>query len=143
MTLLVDTSVVVKWFHEDGESEVDEARALLRAHRDGREQLLVLDLAAYELGNVLLRRLGLPALVVAQQLRLLLTLCGPLVHPRPSWLDAAADLGEQHGLTFYDSSWAAAAQALRCPLVSGDRLLLSAGLAITATEAAAAPGPGV
>lgn len=43
----------------------------------------------------------------------------------------------------YDSSWAAAAQALRCPLVSGDRLLLSAGLAITATEAAAAPGPGV
>lgn len=136
MTLLVDTSVVLKWFHEDGESEVDEARALLQAHRDGREQVLVLDLAAYELGNVLLRPLKLPGPVVSQQLRLLLSLCGPLVHPRPSWLDAAADLGERHGLTFYDASWAAAAQALECPLVSADRLLLASGLAVTATEAA-------
>lgn len=138
MTLLIDTSIVVKWFHEAGESEVEEARALLQAHRDGREHVLVLDLAAYELGNVLLRALGLPAVVVAQQLRLLLTLCGPLVHARPSWLDAAADLGERYGLTFYDASWAAAAQALQCPLVSADRLLLSAGLAVTATAAATA-----
>lgn len=142
MTLLVDTSVVVKWFHEDGESEVAEARALLQAHRHDQEQVVVLDLAAYELGNVLLRPLGLPALAVAQQLRLLLTLCGPLVHARPSWLDTAADLGERHGLTFYDASWAAAAQALQCPLVSADRLLLSEGLAVTATEAAAVLGPG-
>lgn len=137
MSLLVDTSVIVKWFHEDGEAEVEQARSLLQAHRDGREQILVLDLAAYELGNVLLRALKLPAPVVSQQLRLLLTLCGPLVHPRPSWLDAAADLGERHGLTFYDASWAAAAEALGCPLVSADRLLLASGLSVTATAAAA------
>lgn len=138
MTLLVDTSVVLKWFHEAGESEVEQARALLQAHRDGLERILVLDLAAYELGNVLLRPLGLSATVVTQQLRLLLTLCGPLVHVRPSWLDAAADLGERHGLTFYDASWAAAAEAMQCPLVSADRVLLREGLAVTATEAAAA-----
>lgn len=137
MTLLVDTSVLLKWFHEDGESEVEQARALLRAHRAGQERLLVLDLAAYELGNVLLRPLGLPALVVAAQVRLLLTLCGPLLHMRPSWLDAAADLGERHGLTYYDASWAAAAQALQCPLVSADRLLVRNGLAVTATAATA------
>ena len=138
MTLLVDTSVVLKWFHEQGEAEVQEARALLQAHREGREHLVVLDLAAYELGNVLLRPLKLPATVVTQQLRLLLALCGPLVHPRPTWLDAATQLSEEHALTFYDASWAAAAQALGCPLVSADRLLLSCGLAITATEAARA-----
>lgn len=137
MTLLVDTSVLLKWFHEDGESEVEQARALLRAHRAGQERLLVLDLAAYELGNVLLRPLGLPALVIAAQVRLLLTLCGPLLHMRPSWLDAAADLGERHGLTYYDASWAAAAQALQCPLVSADRLLVRNGLAVTATAATA------
>ncbi len=137
MTLLVDTSVLLKWFHEDGESEVEQARALLRAHRAGQERLLVLDLAVYELGNVLLRPLGLPALVIAAQVRLLLTLCGPLLHMRPSWLDAAADLGERHGLTYYDASWAAAAQALQCPLVSADRLLVRNGLAVTATAATA------
>lgn len=137
MTLLVDTSVVVKWFHEHGESEVAEARALLDAHRAGTERLLVLDLGAYELANVLLRPLRLPASVVVEALTLVRTVCGPFVHPRPSWHDAAALLAEQHGLTFYDGSWAAAAQALQCPLVSADRQLLAAGLAVTATDAAA------
>ena len=83
MTLLVNTSVVLKWFHQDGESEVAQARALLQAPSDSRERILVLDLAAYELGNVLLRALGLPALVVAQQLRLLLTLCDRWCIPVP------------------------------------------------------------
>lgn len=137
MTLLLDTSVVLKWFHEEGESEVGPARALLAAQRSGTEQVVVLDLCAYELGNVLLRSLRLPAAVVVEQLSLLRSLCGPLLHPRPSWFDAAALLGETHALSYYDASWAAAAQALRCPLVSADSRLLRAGLAVTATEAAA------
>jgi predicted nucleic acid-binding protein len=140
VTLLVDTSVVVKWFHEQGEPEVDEARALLEAHRTGTEQLLVLDLGAYELGNVLLRPLRMPAPVVTEALAVLRALCGPLVHPRPSWHDAAAVLGKEHGLTFYDASWAAAAQALHCPLVSADRRLLRAHLAVTASDAVARLG---
>jgi len=140
VTLLVDTSVVLKWFHEDGESEVAEARTLLEAHRAGTERLLVLDLGAYELGNVLLRRLGLPAALVAEQLALVRALCGPLVHPRPSWFDAAAVLAEQHRLTFYDSSWAAAAEALHILLVTADRRLLATGLAVTAAHAAAELG---
>lgn len=68
MTLLVDTSVVLKWFHAEGESDVPQARALLDAHRAGSEQLLVLDLGIYELGNVLLRALRVPAAVVVEQL---------------------------------------------------------------------------
>ena len=137
MTLLVDTSVVLKWFHDEGETEVAPARALLDAHRAGRERVVVLDLLVYELGNVLLRPLRLPAAAVREQLAAVLVLCGPVVHPPLTWLEAAADLGERHRLTFYDAGWAAAAQALGCPLVSADRQLLSAGLAITATEAAA------
>lgn len=137
MTVLVDTSVLIKWVHQEGESEVAASRALLSAHRAGDERVLVLDLAAYEVGNVLLRPLGLPAAVVAAQVELLRRLCGPWVHPRPSWLTEAAHLGEQHRLTFYDASWAAAARALGCPLVSADSRLLAAGLAITPTEAAA------
>ena len=81
MTLLVDTSILLTWFHEQGESEVEPDRQFLAAHREGREHVIVLDLATYELGNVLLRPLGLPADVVTEQLRLLLRLVGPLVHP--------------------------------------------------------------
>lgn len=83
MTLLVDTSVLVKWFHAEGEGEVDAARSLLSGHRAG-----------------------------------------------------TASLGARHGLSFYDAAWAAAARALEVPLVSADRQLLGAGLAVSATEAA-------
>lgn len=137
MTLLADTSVLLEWVHQEGESEVGAARDLLDAHRAGIERILVLDLAAYELGNVLLGALGLPAAVVAQHLELVF--CGPLVHSRPSWHAVAADLGERHGLTFYDASWAAAGE-LGCPLVSADRALLAAGLAVSATDAASRLG---
>jgi predicted nucleic acid-binding protein len=132
---LVDTSVVIKWVHEEGESDVEPARRLLTAHRAGTARVLLLDLAIYEMGNVLVRALRRPAAVVVQQLDLLHRLCGPLVHPAPSWHARAAQLAESQGLTFYDASWAAAAEALDCDLVSADRRLLAAG-AITATEAA-------
>ena len=46
--------------------------------------MIVLDLATYELGNVLLHPLGLPADVVTEQLQLLVRLVGPLVRPQPS-----------------------------------------------------------
>ena len=136
MIFLVDTSVVIKWVHAEGESDVEEARRLLTAHRAGGARLLLLDLVVYEFGNVLLRGLRQPATVVVQQLDLLHRLCGPFVHPAPSWHAEAAGLADQHRLTFYDASWAAAAQALACPLVSADRRLLETG-AISPAQAAA------
>ena len=45
--LLIDTSVLIKWFHEDGESELLEARALRDAHVRGELDAHVLDLAVY------------------------------------------------------------------------------------------------
>lgn len=67
-SLLVDTSVVLKWYHAEGESDVDAARRILDAHTSGRVAALVLDLAFYELGNVLLRSLRWSAEQVANQL---------------------------------------------------------------------------
>lgn len=50
------------------------------------------------------------------------------------WLRAAASLAHQHALTFYDASWAAAAEELGIALISADRQLLAAGLAESPTE---------
>ena len=136
MICLVDTSVVIKWVHEEGESAVEPARRLLAAHRAGTARVLLLDLVVYEFGNVLLRALHQPAAEVTRQIDLLHRICGPFVHPAPSWHGTAAQLAAEHGLTFYDASWAAAARALGCPLVSADRRLLDAG-AIAPAEAAA------
>lgn len=135
MTLLVDTSVLVTWFHEQGEEQVAESRWLLARHLAGGRRLLVLDLGLYELGNVLLRPLRQPADVVADALEAVRLAVGPVVHPRPSWHAAAAGLAVDHDLTFYDAAWAAAAQALGLPLVTLDRRLLALPFALDPARA--------
>lgn len=135
-SLLIDTSVLIKWFHSDGESELEEARALRSAHVTGALDAHVLDLAFYELGNVLTRALRWTATDVADQLDDLNALVGSALAMTPPWLRRAATLAHTHALSFYDASWAAAAVELDIPLVSADRRLLAAGLAESPTDIA-------
>lgn len=127
--LLVDTSVLIKWFHGLGEDELAEARAIRDAHVRGDVDVHVLDLAIYEVGNVLVRRLKWTAADVGDQLDDLLFVVGSPIVMSAGWLRDAAALAETHLLSFYDASWAAAAGALDVLLVSTDRRLLAAGLA--------------
>jgi predicted nucleic acid-binding protein len=128
-SVVVDTSVVVKWFHAEGEAQVTEARALLAAHGDEALTAYVVDLGVYELGNVLLRALSWSAEDTADQLDDLAVICGPALVPAPSWHRAAARLAGEHKLTFYDATFVAAAQATNSTLVSMDKQLLATGLA--------------
>lgn len=127
--LLVDTSVLIKWFHSDGESELQPARALRSAHLTGQLDAHMLDLASYEVGNVLTRALHWTATDAADQLDDLHAILGPALVMSPAWLRRAATIAQVHTLSFYDASWAATALELRIPLVSADRRLLAAGLA--------------
>ena len=127
--LLIDTSVLIKWFHSEGESELSEARALRRAHVSGDVDAHMLDLASYEVGNVLARTLRWDPAEVADQLDDLHTILGPPLVMTADWLRHAAALAHGHGLSFYDASWAATADKLSMRLVSADRQLLAAGLA--------------
>lgn len=135
--LLVDTSVLIKWFHAEGESEVTEARAIRDAHVRGDLDAHVLDLAVYEVGNVLTRALQWRAVDVAAQLDDVVAIVGPPLAMSQDWLHEAARLAETHTLSFYDASWAAAAAVLKIPLVTADRRLVAEGLAQTASEVVA------
>ncbi|HEY2166008.1 MAG TPA: type II toxin-antitoxin system VapC family toxin [Jatrophihabitantaceae bacterium] len=135
--VLVDTSVLIKWFHADGEAELSQARTLRKAHEDGRIDAHILDLGVYEVGNVLVRSLRWPAGEVAEQLDDLLAVVGaPLAMTQP-WLRVAADMAHTHTLSYYDACWAAAAAGLTVPLVSADRRLIGSGLAESLTDVVA------
>lgn len=58
--VVCDASVVLNWFHAEGERDGEDARRLLAAHRSASITAWVLDLMLYELGNVLLRALRWP-----------------------------------------------------------------------------------
>ncbi len=135
--LLLDTSVLVKWFHTVGEGDILEARALRAAHASRELEAHILDLGLYELGNVLVRGLGWSAVEVSDQLDDVFDIVGPPIVFERSWFGDAAQMAEAHTLTFYDACWAAAARALTIPLVSADRQLLAAGLAESPREVVA------
>ncbi len=135
-SLLIDTSVLIKWFHSDGESEVAASRSLLDAAQVGEIQAHVIDLGYYEIGNILLRSLGWSGSQVADQLMDLVLVCGAPLNVTMGWLHEAAELGERFGLTYYDAAWGAVARSLAIPLVSADKQLLATGLAESPTNVA-------
>lgn len=123
-----DASVALKWFHAEGEEEVEPSRALLVAQRDRAVALHVLDLTAYEVGNALLRgHVGATAEQVSTVLEALAEVC-PVIAPAPDDLRAAAALAEQHELTLYDAAYAAVAARRGARLATLDGELLGAGL---------------
>ena len=124
--VVCDASVVLKWLHEEGEKGVEEARTLLSAHLAGRVTAWILDLTLYELGNVLLRALGWRAADVAAQLDDVRSICSVLA-PTGGDLRLGAQLAEQHGLTFYDAVYAAAARSRGAVLATADEALIAAG----------------
>ena len=126
--IVCDTSVVLKWFHEEGEPEVEESRELLEGHRAGDLTAWILELTFYEVANVLLRSLGWSAGKVADQLDDLRAI-SPVLEVPPDALRRAAELAAVHKLTFYDALYAAAAERHGARLVSTDEALLAAGLA--------------
>jgi len=132
-SVLIDTLVLLKWFHSSGETELGAARALRDAHVTDQLDVHILDVALYEVGNVLVRSLHWPAVEVAGQLDDLITIFGTPLVSSPEWLRDATDLAVAHRLTFYDAVWAAAARGLGIVLVSADQRLLAAGLAESAT----------
>ena len=123
-----DANVALKWFHAEGEEEVEAARALLRGQRQRTIALRVLDLTRYEVGNALLRgRLAVAAERVAEVLEALDTVCVSIA-PTADDLGEAARLAEEHDLTLYDAAYAAVARRRGAQLATLDRKLLRAGL---------------
>lgn len=133
-----DASVVLKWFHAEGEEEVEPARALLDLYGSQRIAIHVLDLTPYEVGNALLRgRAKIDADRVAVVLDALAEIC-PQIVPTPAELREAAILAERHDLTIYDAAYAAVAQSRGAELATLDRALLKSQLGRRPSTIAAA-----
>ena len=93
MTLLIDTSVLIKWLHSDGEAEIPEARSIRAAHLAGDVQARIIDLALYELGDVLLGALRWPSDEVADQLDDIVAICGAPLVMTAGWVPSSDRVG--------------------------------------------------
>ena len=134
ISVVSDANIVLKWFHAEDEEEVEDARALLEAHKERTVALSVLDLTVYEVGNALMRgRAGASAEQAATVLEALVEIC-PSIRPSPEEMRVASQLAERHDLTLYDATYAAVTQSRSAELATLDRALLDAKLGSRPSE---------
>lgn len=125
-----DANIPLKWFHSQGEGDVEAARELLARHRSREIVVHVLDLTYYEIGNALLRG---HAHATAEQTTVVLSALREIcltINPDSEDLALAAELAGQYELTLYDAAYVAAARRRGAPFVTLDAQLLDSGLGL-------------
>lgn len=126
-SLVVDSSVVIKWF--DAEPYAAEAERVLLAYEQGTLSLLAPDLLLAEVGNIIWKKHTLlkrwtaseaeEALAKFQALTFTLT-------PISTLLDDAYQLAVTYQRTVYDSLYLALSLREQCPFVTADERFANA-----------------
>ena len=111
---------MLKWFIAWGESGLDEATALLRAHRDGELTLLAPSSATVEIANTL-RYIGIDASDAPGFLEDLSRASIVYLAGTEARVGAAISCAFANRISVYDAMFLALAQELDCPLVTADR----------------------
>ncbi len=121
--IVVDSSVLIKWFKTKDEELLMEAQSLLQEVMNRPIEVHVPALLLYEVGNILLLKTKLKPPAVEAALERLEALPFTVAPPATPLLKRAARLGREFDLTFYDASFLALAVELDCPPVTADRRL--------------------
>ncbi len=122
-TIVVDTSVLIKWIKSRDEELIQEARSLLARIEKKSLQVVVPALLLYEIGNILLLKTSLDPEALAVALDQVRALPFTVVGPDADLLRRTARLGRELNITFYDASFIALAEQLDCTFVTADRKL--------------------
>jgi predicted nucleic acid-binding protein len=120
---LLDTSVLVRFFHDHDDQLQEHAENLRAAWLDDQAQLILLDLSVYELVNVCIRPLGYAGDRARAVVNALFRFRMPMLGVERGLAANAAELAADLGLSGYDASFVAAARRLGVPLITADRRL--------------------
>ncbi|MBI3011775.1 MAG: type II toxin-antitoxin system VapC family toxin [Candidatus Omnitrophica bacterium] len=131
MTLVLDASVLLKWFVEEPGSEA--ALGLKRRYLDGEVAIVIPDLALYEIPNVLRFKREVPEVEVKAALRAFWTLGLETVAPTEPLLEEAIHLSFATGLSLYDCAYLALTKELDATLITADTQLARAASRLVRT----------
>mgnify|MGYP001823101678 CR=1 FL=1 len=122
--LVLDTSVIIKWFRQD-EIQAGNALRLRSAYLDGRAQVAVPSLLAYELANVLRYKADLTTAQVEDSVQSLFDMGLEWVPPSVGMIRRAVVIARDFDATVYDATFASLAEAWDATLVTADKRLVS------------------
>lgn len=122
MKYAVDASVILKWFTQDRENDLEKALQLRNDFRYRKIDLLCPELLIYEIANVLRykseldEQLILKAILSIYEMRILKSVNQKI-------MENAVKLARKYGITVYDSTYLSFAQHIGCYLITADKKL--------------------
>lgn len=117
-TLVIDTSVIVKWVNTHREKDTEKADKILDEVKNGQVELLAPELAKYELGNVLLKGKQLMPSEAYISLGTAYSLPITFVAESEEMSKDTYNLAFNHGITYYDASFMSLAKQYNATLVT-------------------------
>lgn len=116
-TIVVDTSVSVKWINQIDEQFIEESSKLLRDAQIGSVTLLAPELSKYEIGNALLKK-NLDATRANAALGTVYQLPITFISQTESLAQESYKIAQNAGVTYYDASFMALAKQEHATLVT-------------------------
>lgn len=120
-TYVLDTSVVVQWFHHSKELHVSQAKRVWQDLSNGKIGIVLPDILFLELLNVFIKGKGSSPessyLILSELYKSPIT----IVEVSLPVLEIAARLMEQYNFASYDAYFLALAQYEQCKLISDDQ----------------------
>lgn len=117
---VLDTSVVVKWFSEYDEDDLDKALGLRSGVLEGTVAVIVPDLLFYELSNALRYNPRFTASDVKEAIQSVVDMGFEVKGIGAHIIDRAVEIAFDYNVTLYDSYFLALSQVEKKPLITAD-----------------------
>ena len=118
---VVDTSVILQWFHKKGELHTEEAQRLLDDFIANKIKIIIPDVLALELLNATVKGKGLPTEKAITALNSLFEMPIEITEISLPVLEISSKLMELYNLASYDAYFLALAQYEGYKLISDDQ----------------------
>lgn len=117
-TVVVDSSVIIKWLNQDGERFLKQADQLLKDAQHATLELFAPELARYEVSNVLLKEKQLSPRQFATVGQTFRSLPITFIVESSPLAQSCYTIAHKCQMTYYDASFLAVAQQLDAVLVT-------------------------
>lgn len=121
MELVLDASVVIKWFLPEDNSP--EARELREAHLAGKIFIFAPPLLLFEIVNALVYKKELTTREVNKAIEIFFFTNPQLLEFNQGLMSNTAKIARKYGISVYDASYIALAKALSCQFITADEKL--------------------
>ncbi len=117
-TLVIDSSVIIKWLNDTDERNTAEADRILADAIKQKVDLIAPELAKYEIGNVLLLKKKLPPEEIDIILHALYSYPIQFIPESEKLANDTFSIGSELGITYYDAAFISLAKQFEATLIT-------------------------